>query len=191
MRAFMVLLALCVAPFAVGAAQSPQGSNCDNGQGDEHRSAQGTAHAHHGQCLSQDPPPPPQPPPPPPPPPSTGSCAVTAPLSLGTASITGTVSDGSNWAGLAGWCVQVTGTASATGGAVSATVATDASGNYLVTGLPAGSYLVCEVLQSGWTETFPGSWSASCPGGTYGWAFSLADGQEGSFVNFTNVLATP
>jgi hypothetical protein len=74
---------------------------------------------------------------------------------------------------------------------VSATVATDAAGNYAVTGLPAGSYLVCETLQSGWTETFPGPWGASCPGGTYGWAFNLADGQEGSFVNFTNVVATP
>ena len=59
MRAFTVLLALVATPFLAGVSQSSQGLKCDNGRGDEHRSAQGTANAHKGVCKPQDPPSPP------------------------------------------------------------------------------------------------------------------------------------
>jgi len=102
---------------------------------------------------------------------------VTAPSTSGTLTIDGTVQLGADpWTGLANWCIELTGT-------VTATLLTDASGNYSFTGLPDGTYTVCEVLQSGWTQTFPSS-GASCPTGI-GWTFTLV-GYSGSFVNFKN-----
>src|SRR2546421_11112150 len=56
MRAFIVVLALVATPFLAGVAQSPNGSDCDNGQGDEHRSDSGRVHAHQGLCALQPPP---------------------------------------------------------------------------------------------------------------------------------------
>ncbi len=165
MRVLLVVLGLVAMPFMAGVSQALPGSNCDNGQGDEHRSAQGTAHAHRGVCTPQE----------------TG-CAVTAPPSLGTTVISGRVSDFSTGLGLANWCVDLS-------GAVTATVATDASGNYSFTGLPGGTYTVCEVLQSGWSEAFPTSaFGVPCPTG-FGWAFTLSAGSGASSVNFGNTPA--
>ena len=60
MRAFMVLLALVATPLAMGVSQTlPGKSTCANGQGSTLRSAQGTANAHKGLCVPQDPPSPP------------------------------------------------------------------------------------------------------------------------------------
>jgi len=161
----MVLLALAVTPFLAGVSQSANGSNCDNGQGDVHRSAEGQAHAHHGNCL----------------PPSTSGCAVTPPLSAGTSFISGRVYDASAGTGLSGWCVVLSGSANAT-------VATDASGNYSFTGLPGGNFTICEVLSTNWHETFPGTWAGgTCPSGFPGWAFGLSGGQGGFAVNFGNL----
>src|SRR5947209_12289780 len=42
---------------------------------------------------------------------------------------------------------------------------TDASGNYAFPDLPAGRYLVCEVVQSGWRLTFPGTARPACAAG--------------------------
>src|SRR5438067_12976827 len=53
MRALIVVLALVATPFLAGVSQSLQGSNCDNGQGDDHRSLQGQLHAHKGLCATQ------------------------------------------------------------------------------------------------------------------------------------------
>src|SRR5213080_595712 len=50
MRALIVVLALVATPFLAGVSQSLQGSNCDNGLGDDHRSLQGL-------CATQPPPP--------------------------------------------------------------------------------------------------------------------------------------
>ncbi len=177
MRGYIVLLALLATPLAVGVSQLPGKSSCDNGQGSVNRSAQGTAHAHKGLCAVQDPPPPLPPPPPPPPPPSAG--CVNSGSTGGTASIDGQVYiDASPWPGLQGWCLQLS-------GPVSATAVTDASGNYSFTGLPAGTYTLCEVVQSGWHQTFPTSGPA-CPGG-YGWTITVADGSGASFIWFGNL----
>ena len=213
MRALIVVLALVATPFVTGVSQSTKGANCINGQSDQHRSAQGTANAHKGVCKPQDPPSPPPvldtdqdgvpdaldscpgtalgttvdasgcpvqsaPPPQPPPPTSGGACVNSGPAG-GTASIDGQVFvDASPWPGLQGWCVQAN-------GPVSVTAVTDASGNYLFSGLPAGTYTVCETVQAGWHQTFPAS-GPSCPNG-FGWTISVGDGGGVGFVWFGNV----
>lgn len=121
---------------------------------------------------------PPQPPPPPPPP-TTGACG-SAPAGGGSATIDGQVYvDASPWPGLADWCVQLS-------GPVSGAVTTDASGNYRFTGLLAGTYSVCEVLQANWHQTFPGD-GPGCPGG-FGYSITLLmDGSGASFIDFANM----
>jgi len=120
------------------------------------------------------------PPPPLPPPPSTsgGGCVSSGPAG-GTASIDGQVFvDASPWPGLQNWCVTVS-------GPVNATAVTDASGNYLFPGLPAGTYTVCETVQSGWHQTFPGS-GPTCATGL-GWTITVMDGGGASFIWFGNL----
>ncbi len=193
----------------------PGRSSCDNGQGDQTRSPQGQVYAHKGLCVPQTPPPQPPPvldtdgdgvpdsldqcpgtpagtavdasgcpvqTPPPPPPPPTSGCVATGPLGLGSSSIDGQVfQDASPWPGLANWCVQLSGT-------VTANAVTDASGNYMFSGLPDGTYVVCEAVQTGWVETFPSN-GASCASG-FGWSFTLSSGGSASFIYFGN-LQTP
>jgi len=208
MRAFTVLFALVATPFLAGVAQRSQALKCDN----QHRSTQGTANAHQGACQPQTPPPPPtvldadhdgvpdsldscpgtaagttvdasgctvqSTPPPPPPPTSGGGCVNSGPAG-GTASIDGQVFvDASPWTGLAGWCVEVS-------GPVSATAVTDASGNYLFSGLPAGTYTVCETVQTGWHESFPTSGPGCATG--FGWTITVMDGGSASFIWFGNL----
>ena len=86
--------------------------------------------------------------------------------------------DAAPWPGLANWCVQLF-------GPVSGSVATDASGNYLFSGLPAGTYTVCEVLQTSFHETFPGD-GPGCAGG-FGYSMTLMDGSGASFIDFANL----
>ena len=163
MRVLLVLLALVATPFLVGAAQGL-------GHDAQHcaaRIAKNKKDKPVNKCDETPPPPP--------------SCVSSAPSTAGTASIDGKVYlDASPWSGLAGWCVQLTGT-------VTATAVTDASGAYRFSGLPAGTYTVCEDQQSGWSETFPSaSYGAACPTG-FGWTFTLDDATGASFVNFGNV----
>ncbi len=153
---------LATAPFFVGVSQSPQGLNCDNGQGDEHRSDSGEVHAHQGTCLVQPPPPPP-------------GCVNSGP-GTGTASITGQVFvDDQTQSLLAGWCVELR----------------DAreGNNYIFTGVLAGTYTVCEELPANttWHETFPPN-GADCGGGLFGYIFPLADGNGADFISFGNLL---
>ena len=113
MRALIVVLALATTPFLVGVSQSPQGLICDNGQGDDHRSDSGEAHAHHGTCLVQPPPPPP-------------GCVNSGP-GTGTASVTGQVfldDQTQNSPILGGWCVELR---DATGTVIATTVTSDVS----------------------------------------------------------------
>ena len=86
---------------------------------------------------------------------------------------------------LAGWSVQII-------GAVNAIAQTDANGYYSFMNLPAGTYQVCEVTQSGWTQVFPTpDFGAPCPLGGLGWSFSLSGSVLASFVDFRNVSVLP
>jgi uncharacterized repeat protein (TIGR01451 family) len=53
-----------------------------------------------------------------------------------------------NEAGLQGWTINLTGTATGT-------VVTNGDGEYVFSGLEPGNYTVCEVQQSGWAQTYP------------------------------------
>ena len=167
MRALVFALALVATPLAIGLSQTdlglPGNSSCDNGNSADNRSDSGVVHAHQGLCAPQPPPP----------------VCVNSPPSGGTGSITGTVSlDDVARTGLAGWCIEVSGPASAT-------AVTDASGNYVVPGLPAGMYMVCEDIQTGFQETFPTS-GPTCTTGI-GWTISVFDNSESQFVDFRNL----
>ena len=176
MRALIVVLALATTPFLVGVSQSPQGLNCDNGQGDEHRSDSGEANAHRGLCALQPPPPPP-------------GCVNSAP-GAGTATITGQVFvDDPTQSLLAGWCVELRDAAT---GAVVATTLSTATGldgennNFLFTGVPIGNYTVCEVVPTGWHQTFP--WSGpACSTGLGQSAPIAAAGSDADFNWFGNL----
>ena len=201
-RVFVVLLALVAAPLVAGVAQDrptrqitpKSGANRASGSLDNPGLGHDAAHCamraelHPGETINKCPvpvtdpgTPPPLPPPtlpPPPPPPPTSACG-SAPAGGGTVSIDGQVyQDFAPWSGLQGWCVQLS-------GPVSGSVVTDASGNYLFTGLPAGTYTVCEVLQATWRESFPAS-GPGCAGG-FGYTMTLIDGSGASFIDFANV----
>ena len=201
-RVFVVLLALVAAPLVAGVAQDrptrqitpKSGANRASGSLDNPGLGHDAAHCamraelHPGETINKCPvpvtdpgTPPPLPPPtlpPPPPPPPTSACG-NAPAGGGTVSIDGQVyQDFAPWTGLQGWCVQLS-------GPVSGSVVTDASGNYVFAGLPAGTYTVCEVLQTSWRESFPAN-GPGCPGG-FGYTMTLMDGSGASFIDFANV----
>src|SRR5205814_3592125 len=84
--------------------------------------------------------------------PPSPSCSASAPSNSGTLTIEGRVSHATApYSGLQSWCVQLMGTVTAT------VVTPDTSGEYLFSRLPDGTYTVCEVVQSGWQETRPGT----------------------------------
>ena len=170
MRAMIPLIALVATPFLAAAAQS-QGNALGHSPA---KCDWRIAHSEKDRDINKcDQTPPPQPPP------SSGGCQVSTPPASGTGQAMGTVFQNSSpWPNLAGWCIQLT-------GPVNATAVSDANGKYSFAGLPAGSYTVCEVVQTGWRETFPSSGSA-CPTGV-GWSFDLADGAVASFLDFGNV----
>ncbi|HYS20128.1 MAG TPA: carboxypeptidase regulatory-like domain-containing protein [Gemmatimonadales bacterium] len=174
MRVLRVLLALVIpALFAsVSQAQAPNSQGAINGQGHNAAHCAARAALHPGEPINKcDPPPTPTPPPP------ASSCASTGALALGPASITGKVTNSLTFAPLANWCVEVFGT-------LSATMPTDALGNYSFSGLPPGMYSVCIEVQSGWTLDFPGA-GAACPGGTvYTFSLDAVNGYSAGFVNF-------
>lgn len=171
MRVPLLALGLLSAPvlgaMAQGAAAVKDPAQC--AVADEHRSPMSYSQVRPTDPLDRSrtgcspvaptpPPPPPQPPP-------------------GSVAISGRVVDVTTGSGQAGWTVQVFGptTTSAT---------TDASGNYLFNTLVAGTYTVCEVVQTGWTEVKPID-QASCASGL-GYTFSLIAGGSAELVNFGN-----
>jgi len=58
--------------------------------------------------------------------------------------------------GLPGWTITINGTDTITDEDVSNSTVTNSTGFYWFTGLTQGNYTVCENLQSGWNQTFPG-----------------------------------
>lgn len=193
MRVLTVVLALVAIPFVAGVSQEPMqdpkncGVHLTPAQKANARAARaGEVLAHGGQhgvmdrpCGWTE-----TPPIPPAPEPVPSACQVSQPEPTGIRSISGRVLRGSDpWDGLPGWCIQLT-------GAVTATAMTDANGNYIFTGVPDGTYTVCEELESGWVQTFPTALNGgvACPGNVLGWTFTL-DGFSGSFLNFRNIVA--
>ena len=83
----------------------------------------------------------------------------------------------SNEAGLPGWTITLT-------GPVDSTTATDADGFYEFTGLPDGTYTVCETMQSGYVQTAPVS-GATCADG-YGYSVTIVDGSSSASNDFGN-----
>jgi hypothetical protein len=190
MRIPIVLLGLVSTPFVVAAAQngaaavkdpaqcavadanrSPQSWSRDRKPDPQGRSRTGCSPVAPSGGATGDPPPPPPPPPdttplPPPPPPP------------GSVSIDGNVWNEVTWAPLVGWTVTVS-------GPVNSSTVTDATGHYVFSGIPAGTYTVCEGVQSGWTQSSP-TMPAACASGK-GYNFSLTAGGSGSFVDFGNV----
>jgi SdrD B-like protein len=81
-------------------------------------------------------------------------------------------------AGLANWNVMLS-------GPVNATAVTDAAGNYSFTGLPAGTYTVCESQRFAWMQTGPLT-ASSCASG-YGYTIVITAGQVVTLLDFGNV----
>ncbi len=162
-RVIIGLVALVVTPFVAGVSQVR--SNPGLGHDAAHCAMRTSLHP--GTDVNKcDPAPPP-----------AATCSVTAPSTTPGLTIDGAVLlFVAPYTPLANWCIQLTGT-------VTATALTDGSGNYQFSGLPDGTYTVCEVMQSGWQEMFPSG--DPCPSG-FGWTFTLA-GYSGSMVNFKNV----
>jgi hypothetical protein len=210
MRAFIVVLALVATPFLAGVSQVPNPPNCDNGLGDQNRSETGQLHAHKGLCV-------PQPPvldsdgdgvpdnldlcpgTPLGTPVDASGCPVTPPPGCvnsggtGTGTVQGQVfvdDPAQNFPYLAGWCVEVrdaTGAVVATGVTNGAALDTEGN-NYMITGVPAGSYTICEVLpaNSTWRETTPTS-GPDCGGGVFGLPALVMDGGTADFLWFGNL----
>jgi SdrD B-like protein len=167
MRIIGVLLALVAVPLMASTAQGQ--TNRGQGHNDQHCAMRAAKHS--GKEINKCEAPAPLPPP-------AAGCTVTPPSNAGNLSIEGQVFlDVDPWPGLAGWCVVLT-------GPVNATAMTDASGSYSFTGLPDGTYTVCEVLPSGWQQTFPTD-GAACSNGAFGWSFELV-GYSAGLVSFFN-----
>src|SRR6266516_3680924 len=200
MRAFMVLLALVATPLVAAISQDhtrsarndnavrhsnvrggdvardDDGEKCDKthpaARGGSARSFEVRQDALHRQdaqhrrdgkrdedCVVGDPPPPP---PPPPPGAALGEIDGTAFNDL----------DASGWRagdepGLSSWVIELS-------GPVSQTTTTNDAGDYILSQLPGGTYLVCEVPQTGWQQTVPMSGPA-CPKGGFGYIVVIPD----------------
>ena len=152
MRVLLVLLALVLTPFVAGVAQGKvkkhEAEHCAKRlaklakKGDKRIKEKDIQN-----CV--EPPPPPLPPP--------AACEPSAP-GTGTAQVSGEVYlDANPWGGFSSWCIKLI-------GPVTVTAVTDLNGYYAFTGVPAGTYTVCETVQSGWVESFPGAgFGGPCP----------------------------
>lgn len=91
--------------------------------------------------------------------------------------------------GLAGWCVELY-----ADGVLSASLLTDAAGMYNFTGLAGGAtnYMVCLVVQSGWTQTFPtvALGYSACASGNAGYAMTNLPPGVGSSSPFNDFGVT-
>lgn len=103
--------------------------------------------------------------------------------------------------GLSGWEIRAY---SQPGNVFVSSATTDGNGDYEFTGLACGTYTFCEVLQSGWTQTFPnvaGGDVVSCAAvdqsvtlGPLGYSETLVSGQpsvDNDFGNFTQLPPPP
>ena len=190
MRALMIVLALVATPFVAGVSQghgkparparressvrraehpaaavraAKSAQNCDQQEGQ---------HEGDNDCGTV------APPPPPPPPPAT--CAASS-APAGDVMITGSVLQDAPRVGLADWCVELL-----LGGVVVGTAKTDASGTYTFSGIAAGDYLVCAVVQAGRTQIFPTAafTGVVCASGWAGYPMLMPAGSSTWFNDF-------
>src|SRR5262245_49357352 len=91
--------------------------------------------------------------------------------------------------GLSGWEIRLI----IPGGVVAGTATTDANGHYSFTGITPGiNYLVCEVLKTGWEQTFPTS-GTDCDAidpayAPWGYSITLKSGENDTDNDFGNHL---
>ena len=114
------------------------------------------------------------------------SVTVTAPSP--TNSVDGRVYSASTGVGIAGWSVELSGMVGATGAAFSATVQTGPDGSYVFSGLPDGSFTVCQGTGPGGAspaQVFP-TRGPTCTFGPGFGPYPLAGGQGASWNNFGN-----
>jgi hypothetical protein len=64
---------------------------------------------------------------------------------------------------------------------------TDVSGNYAFTGVPAGTYVLCEAQRATWLQTVPAS-GTSCGPSSWGYTITLAPGQIAIGMDFGNMF---
>jgi hypothetical protein len=177
MRATMVLVALVAMPLVTGLAQGRDHDKWSTGL----RTGWNGGSLPPGLAKKDAPPPQPPPPQPPPPGPAPSCGLVNAPA--GTGAISGSVLEGRTglFGGLSGWCVHLS-----LNGTEVASAATDGAGNFNFAGLADGTYLVCQDVQSGWTESTPsGAFYPVCPSGVAGYTVDVVAGGGGSvfFIN--------
>jgi len=167
MRVLPILLALVATPFVAGMSQ---------GLGHDAAHCAQRADQHPGKVINKCDPPPPPPVPTPPP---SSSCVVTVQpiMAAESGKITGTVYLDVVWTTISGVCVHLSGT-SAAGVQISATVLTDANGLYTFSGVPGGSYTVCEDT-NGMTVTWPGLGQSCIP-------VTLGSGMWAAFNDWAN-----
>jgi len=192
MRVLMVLLALVAMPLAAGVAQEEPSDNpgvrhawarghdkdnkCDNDDRSDARRADRKDNDHDRQCADPPPPPPTTPPPSPTPPPS--GCT---PLTQATGGVTIKVVVDSGFIIGPPMC-GVTVTASAPG-ITTVTGVTDATGTFTFAGLAPNTYTICEVVPSGWVQSWPNYFFFSCGLGVWGYQFAV---NAAATVNFSN-----
>jgi len=164
MRVLPILLALVATPFVAGVSQ---------GLGHDAAHCARRADQHPGKVINKcDPAPAPVPPP-------SSSCVVSAQPVMTTESgkITGTVYLDLVWSTISGVCVHLSGT-SAAGAQISATVLTDGNGLYTFSGVPGGSYTVCEDT-NGMSVTWPAAGMSCIP-------VNLGSGMWAAFNDWAN-----
>src|SRR5712691_4886147 len=149
MRVLVTLLALVTAPFLASVSQEPAGNPpCWTVEHGAARDSHSQGRGHHwalGQAKHECDPP-------------VGDGGGGGGGTVGFAEIDGMSFNDAKANGwfdggdspLAGWTMQLS-----VNGPVGTTTVTDALGNYAFPGLSAGTYLVCEVVQTGWRLTEP------------------------------------
>jgi hypothetical protein len=80
--------------------------------------------------------------------------------------------------GLENWTIELW-NSDHTGSALQTTT-TDEDGNYVFTGLTDGTYQVCEVMQAGWYQSYPGTDTPTCH------TVSVSNGQSATGKDFGN-----
>jgi len=171
-RSLVVVLALALSPLVarVASAQSDTSSSttkCFSKDRGGNPSPQGDSSRTKKDCV----------PTPPPPPPATGVTTVTGFLFF---DLNKNGSFDPDEVGISGFNVQIT------GNGITQTVMTNGDGSYSFTGLSAGSYTICALPPSGWSQTGPAS-GGTCANGTIGITISAPSQATDSSITGINL----